>query len=267
MDNSRFHAFVEWLLDNIFDVVTVSVACYLVIRNQIEPFSSGDTVKLSNWILAVLGLIAISGLWERNRLLRRIENFSEENNNLISRHLNRSVRASDFFLSERKLSDEVFSSANTIFLLGYSLSRTIRDFTHILNQRLAAGATIHVIIIDPEIETLLQSVALQSITSNVENWKRTLQTTEAFVNALGQVPEVKGKIEIGYLPYTPSFGLVMIDPYESHGFCFTDIYHHKTTAPNAKFRLSASDDPFWFEFYRKQYEYLWESCRIRRLPD
>jgi len=45
----------------------------------------------------------------------------------------------------------VFSSANTIFLLGYTLSRTIRDFTPILNQRLAAGATIRVMILDPEI--------------------------------------------------------------------------------------------------------------------
>lgn len=54
----------------------------------------------------------------------------------------------------------------------------------------------------------------------------------------------------------------MIDPDEAHGFCFVDIYHHKTTAPNATFKLSSLDDGFWYSFFREQYEKLWQSCRV-----
>lgn len=87
METSRFQKSVEFLLDNLFDISTIFVAGYLVIRHQIKPFTSSDVGELATWILAVLGLIAVSGLWDRNRRLHRIEKLSQEVRELVLRHL------------------------------------------------------------------------------------------------------------------------------------------------------------------------------------
>jgi len=267
VEDSRIQSFVEFCLDNFFDIITILIAGYLVIRHQLQPFTAAGISELATWILAVLGLIAVSGLWDRNRRLRRIENLTEENRDLIADRLNKQVKASDFFLAERPLSNDTLKSANAIFLLGYSLSRTIRDYHHLLEQQLAAGAEIRVVVIDPEAETLLQAVALESIASTPETWRRHIEITVTAVRALAQHPHNSGSIKIGYLPYPPSFGMVMIDPNENHGFCYVDIYHHKSTAPNATFKLEAPNDPTWYAFFREQYETLWDSCRVDVLSE
>lgn len=261
MKDSPLRNFVEFLFDNLFDILTIVIAGYLVIRNQLQPPTANDIPNLANWILAVLALLAVSGLWERNRRLNRIEEATNETRELVQRKLSQQIRASDFFLSEKKLSPEIFSAANTVFLLGFSLARTIRDYHHVLGQRLAIGANIRVIVLDPDNETLLQIVAQESVTASAEHWHNTIKTTTAFIGIIEQERNRKGKLELGYLPFPPAFGLIFIDPYEPHGFCIVDIYHHKSTAPNASFRLSAANDPFWYNFYREQFESAWQSCR------
>lgn len=265
MQPSRFQAFVEYLLDNVFDIVTILVAGYLVTRHQIRPFTSNDVAELATWILAVLGLIAVSGLWDRNRRLHRIEKLSEESRDLVLRRLSGEVRASDFLLSEHQLSDETFSSANTIFLSGITLTRTTREYNHIFDQRLAAGARVRIIIVDPTVDSIVEEVALRS-RGTIGSWRARLQAAEQAIHDIPKFGGGKGRLEIGYLPYTPSFGIVMIDPYEPHGFCFVELYHHEKHAPSPAFHLRASDDPFWYQFFREQYEILWARCRIEQLP-
>lgn len=266
MKPSRFQAFVEYLLDNLFDIVTIMMAGYLVIRHQVRPFAPSDIAELATWILAVLGLIAVSGLWDRNRRLQRIEKLSEESRDLVWRRLSGKVRAGDFFLPERRLSDQSFASATTIFLSGMTLTRTTREYAHVLSKRLAAGAYIRIIIVEPT-DMILRQLSLRSTGPGTSDyWHNRLQAVDALIHALAKMPDNKGKLELGYLPYLPSFGLVMIDPGESHGFCFVEIYQHKSAEPNPTFELRATDDPLWYKFFRQQFEILWKSCRIETLP-
>ncbi len=86
-----------------------------------------------------------------------------------------------------------------------------------------------------------------------------------FSSAIANTPGSIGKVEIGYLPYVPSFGLVIIDPDQPHGTCFVELYHHRSAEPNPAFELRASEDPFWYNFFVNQYKILWESCRIEEL--
>jgi hypothetical protein len=266
MQPSRLQTFVEYLLDNLFDIATIVVAGYLVIRHQVKPFTSSDIGELATWILAVLGLIAVSGLWDRNRRLHRIERLSEESRDLALRYLTRRVRASDFFLSERRLSDKDLSSATTVFMVGKTLARTTREYMYILGQRLVAGATIRFVILDPNSEALLEQAVLQSFGAPIDFWRNTLHTVETVIDAIAKTPGSKGKVEIGYLPYIPSFGLIMLDPDEPHGFCFVELYHHRSAEFKPSFELRASDDPHWYKFFRQQFEIMWTSCRIETLP-
>jgi len=263
MKQNRLQVFVEWLLDNLFDFVTILVAGFLVIRYQLRSPTTTDITEIVVWILGVLGLLAVSGLWERNRRLHRIEKLAEEGRDLASRYLSRKVYASDFFLSDRRLSVKELSSANTIYFVGKVLTRTSREFMYVLGQRLAAGATIRFVILDPESETVLQQAVLQSFEAPIEFWRDTLRTTETVIEALAKTPNSKGKIEIGYLPYIPSFGLSLVDPDQAHGICFVELYQHRSAEPHPTFEVRASDDPHWFKFFKDQFEKMWESCRVR----
>ena len=261
MNASRFQKFVEFIIDNLFDLITVCVAAYIVTRHQFQPFTSNDIPNLVSWLLGVIGLIAVSGLWERNRRLHRIETTVNRGHDLLLKKLSEKVSANSFFLSERSITNDTFASANTICILGFSLARTSRDYHHIFGQRLAVGGHIRAIVADPENETLMQTASLASLTVTAEDWKQTIQRTISNFRSLIQMSKRPGKIEIGYLPFLPSFGIVMVDPYETHGFCIVDIYHHKSTAANASFYLSVADDPQWFGFFRQQFELLWDTSR------
>ena len=52
----------------------------------------------------------------------------------------------------------------------------------------------------------------------------------------------------------------MIDPDEPHGQIHVEIYHHRTAERNATFSLHAAEDAYWYHFFRKQFDVLWESC-------
>jgi len=261
MTSSRLQAFVEYLLDNLFDIVTIIVAGFLVVRHQIHPFSPSDVSELATWILAVLGLIAVSGLWDRNRRLRRIENLSEESRNLVLRYISGNIRASDFFLKEhRPFTDDYFTRASDIVLSGITLERTLRSFMHILSQRLASGASIRVVLLEPE-EALLQELAKKHW-ATADYWRSQIQISQELLRVIASVQGAKGEIKVGYLPYIPSFGFTVVDPQSPHGTCRVNVYHHKTGDTNPTFELKKKDDPEWYDFFITQFEILWNSCRI-----
>jgi hypothetical protein len=266
MKLSGLQKLTEFFLDNLFDIVTILIAGYVVIRHQVRPYSPSDIGELSTWILAVLGLIAVSGLWERNRRLHRIEKISEESRDLVLRRLSGKVYARDFLLSGREPLSEILSSANTIFLAGITLTRTTREYMDVLRRRLAAGAHVRLILIDPTVNSVMEEMALRSMGETTPDyWRTRMGTVVEVIRVIGSIPDKKGKLELGYLPYIPSFGHVIVDPDEPHGFAIIEMYHHRSAEPNPTFHLRASDDHLWYNFFRRQYDILWASCRIEEI--
>jgi hypothetical protein len=254
----------EYILDNLFDVATVLIAGYIVIRHQVKPFAESDIAELATWILAVLGLIAVSGIWERNRRLTRIEKLSEESRDLVLRRISGRARSSDFFISGKNITDSTFSSAMNIYVSGMTLTRTTREYMEPWGKRLVAGANIRIMILDSSKKDILEELALRSAgTTTVEYWRNRLQTVETLVEIIAGTQGSKGKVELGRLPFIPSFGFTITDPDEQHGVCYVEIYHHKSAKPNPTFELSATKDSDWYKFFREQYEILWDSCRVQ----
>jgi hypothetical protein len=262
----KLRAFVEYLLDNLFDIITIIMAGYLVARGQLRPFTNEDIPELATWILAVLGLIAVSGLWDRNRRMDRIEKLSEESRNLTVRYLGGKIHADDFFQAEHEIPNSVLASANNIFFVGVTLSGTATEYASILRQRLVSGAKIRIVIVEPT-DAVLEDLKLRSW-AKVEPtyYPDRLRSVESQFEYIVQESTGKGKLELGHLPFHPSFGLVMVDPDQPHGVCYVTIYPHKLTGPRPSFEVRASDDPMWYNFFRKQFDILWSSCRVETLP-
>jgi hypothetical protein len=251
----------DFLLDNVFDLITILVAAFFVTRYTISTPKSEDVPILITWVLAVLGLIAVSGLWERNRRLSRIEQITKRNNLLVERHLAGLHLAKDFFRHQFEPVD--FSNADTIFISGILLSRSLSLERDSINERFKSGANVRIMILDPQKADILNEFSLWS---NIENtdaefWRIRLGQNIKVIENMASAGNVLGKLEIGYLPFIPSFGLTFINPLDNHGIGYVRIYHHKLAVPEPTFKLSKMDDAEWFEFFLNQYEILWASCR------
>lgn len=247
----------------LFAVILIFVADIIGLQTQ---------SALAEITLAALAIL-IYGLIEQKReqsatieKLTKLETLLSDNQNLLTRSLSGKVQASRFFSTEQRITRQSLIGANTIYLSGINLTRTLRDYMHILGERLVAGAYIRIIVMDFQSETALKELLAKSVdNAKLENRQAALEAAANTVKLLAQTPGAKGKLEVGYLPYVPHFGLTLIEPDSQTGICSIALYHHKSLEPTVKFQLTAIDDPEWYGFFRKQYENLWHSCRTQSL--
>ena len=65
-----------------------------------------------------------------------------------------------------------------------------------------------------------------------------------------------GSIEVGLLPYFPSFSMWLIDPDRLTGKIIVEIYGHRTAEPNPTFMLVPDRDAQWYAYFRKQFDLI-----------
>lgn len=255
---------IEFALDSLPDILTIIVAGVVVVRHELSPNRPNEINELATSVVALLGLLAVSGLWERHRRLGRIETLARSTNEAVVGHL-RSPRAEDFFLPEsERVTDESFQSAVRIDICGMTLARTTREFMHVLSKRLEAGATIRLLMIDPLDRSAMAVMARRSMGDTTpEYWATRIKTVIDVVRAL--VGTTGKTLEVGFLPFLPSFGLTIIDRDEQYASCFVEIYHHRTAEINASFRLNPTRDPYWYAFFVRQWEELWACARVETI--
>lgn len=141
--------FLDFLLDNIALLATIVFASYVIYMKEFQG-AAVTTDQLLTAILAVLGLLAISEVVERNRKLSKIEKANERAAALIESHIVGKPSAKAFF--EPPPVDELeglIKNAHTIDLCGFSLTATLNKQFSNLRERLAHGATIRILVADP----------------------------------------------------------------------------------------------------------------------
>lgn len=252
----------NYILDNLFDFLTIAAAAYVVIRSQFRPYGAEDMAQLATWILGILGLLAVSGLWERHRQLRNIQEVNLRTNEIVTRRLTGQASASEFFWpSERKIARQDLARANEIYVVGMVLNRTVREHLTTFGDRVADGAHLKFILLDPDNEAIMKIMPFRSYgTKAGEWWCDRIRQTIGHIEDIPDVKKPKGTIQVGLLPYFPSFGMWLIDPDQPHGQIVVEIYHHRTAEPNPTFLLKASEDSYWYQLFRNQFVRMWESC-------
>lgn len=252
----------NYLLDNAFDILTIAATAYVVIRHEFKPYGPDDIAELATWILAVLGLIAVSDLWQQRRRLTTIENLTQETRDLVAKHLSGQARAQDFFWSDdTAIPAQDLAQANDIYVVGMVLNRAIRDHMAAFGDRLAAGANLRFIVLDWQNEAVMSVMPHRSYGSRPKEWwQERIRQTEGHIEDIPSSENFAGSLKIGYLPHFPSFGMWLIDPDKACGKICVEIYHHRTPEANPRFSLHATEDSYWYNFFRKQFDLLWKSC-------
>jgi hypothetical protein len=157
-------------------------------------------------LLALLAVLALDTLIERLGYLDRIENLLKENQvllgqteELVRREIEGKIRPSDFLSTDRAIDEEFFASASRVILTGITLQSRIRQLTHILEQRLRAGAAIQLALLEPSDSNLHQMVARGWGDASPEYYRNTINGSVARLDIIARNAQGKGQMEIGYL--------------------------------------------------------------------
>lgn len=249
-----------------FDFLTIGTAAYIVVRHQIIPYNTSDISDLATAILAVLGLLTVSGLWERQRRLKTIQETITATHALVADKLGQPPRAADFFWDgNRKVTEADFSSAQNIYIVGMVLGRTVRDNMAALDKRVSAGGHLRFVLLNPHDTELMAMMPYRSYGSRDSQWwQNRITQTIGHIEDIVTSDRASGSIQIGLLPFFPSFGMWLIDPNTDTGKIIVEIYHHRTTERNPTFELHPVDDADWYKLFLKQFDLLWDACQQNR---
>lgn len=252
--------------ENIDVYVTAALAVTLAILNVT---GSADSKWIGPLTLTVLALLSVAILGSRHRVEQVHQDMLQASNKMLTtaqalvEQNGGGIDADRFFWKERVALDKYFSQARTIYVSGITLNRTLRDYSAIFERRLKAGARIQFIIIDPDSSATKQAVLRSKGVLYDSFYNDSINPTLNRISSISQIPNTS--IELGLLPYIPSFGLILIDPDEPHGRILVEIYQHRTTeALHPTFELTPQRDARWYMSFREQFDALWDSCGSRK---
>jgi len=239
----------------LYATVTVSLCIALL-----TVFGVVDIKVVSGTTLAVLALLAVSGLATRHRseaVERRLEQ--------LAANLSGDIPADRFLKSRMPVLDEDVASAADIGLIGVTLTRTVRDLLPVLDRRLRRGASIRVLVIDGDGPARTEAVARSRGADAPDFYQHRLASTIDLLGVLASAAQDESALQLRLLPYVPTFGMCLIDPAETYGRIHVEIYQHQSIEQNPSFSLRADRDSHWYQLFARQFETLWASAQPYRL--
>jgi len=189
-------------------------------------------------ILATLGLLALSTINSRGQiggLHAQIAALSA----LVEQKVLGRARADDFFLAGKPDYEAKFQSADSIYIVGCTLSRTVREYLGAFEARLREGAQLRFAVMDST-DVVTEQATLRSFGDPTPSlYHNRIKPTVDLLCILASLPELTGSIELRMLPFPPAFGLVLIDPDQADGTIYVEISSHRTLAqPRLRTRRS-----------------------------
>ena len=206
--------------------------------------------------LAILALLAVSSLGSRHQLddVRRAVTALADN-------ATAQVPADRYlFLRPPPLDDEL-RHADDICLLGVTLTRTVRDQAAVLEERLRAGATVRVVVIDADSTAGDEAVARTRSVTDKTFYRTRVRSTVDLLRILAESAPDGDRLQLRALPFVPTFGMCLLDPNHAQGRAFVELYLHKSLESHPVFVLRADRDGQRFRRFAQQFDVLWASGR------
>ncbi|MDI6104392.1 DUF5919 domain-containing protein [Actinoplanes sp. NEAU-A12] len=237
------------VLDSALTIAIAIIVGVLGAFDVIDPEVTGGAT------LATLGLLAVSSLRGRSALSAMDRSVAELGRDLGDRAGHARVLEPSGCGSEVDL-----SAAKDVRLLGVTLGRTIRNTYGVLLGRLNAGATVRILLIAPEPETLAEAARRSSMADNVAVFDHRLRSSLDMLRQL-RARSGPGSLEVRLLNFVPAFGMLAQDVEARHGLMRVDIYSHRCESLEPVLALRADRDAGIVRHFIDEFDRLWSVGR------
>ena len=224
--------------ENIIEYVTIIVAIGVAILDLLGRVPDNSIVPLT---LAVLGLLAASML----RIQQKIEQFTGPQGQLFQEKHDDGL-------------EKDLEHAKEVWLMGVSLSRTIKTNYVPFERKLAQGDTIRVLLVDPKGKGI-EMAAGREYGSRFDA-KRLRDLIRGSLDDLERLKQkAPDKLHVRVIDNPLTFGGVAVNPNDAAGVLYLEHYSYKMPGGSVpKFVLRAGDGQ-WYDFFRDEMQALWDN--------
>jgi len=240
---------------NIDLYVTVILALGLAVLNILGRASEPWTIST---ILAALGILAVSALSSRH-CLQAARDSTDKALQVMQIRFGERPSAEQFFLDNMPSLEPYLHKAKEICMSGVVLQRTVRDNLNTLATCLKEGASIQIILLDPE-STAARRTADEHFP--LERLKAHFEATKQNLMWLCRQPSCTGTLEIRLSKEKVLSNIIAIDADKEYGVILVEVRPQCWISGGGRprFELRPTRDGSWFHFYRDQFDRLWEEC-------
>jgi|GEM_PF-1110923 len=268
------HDLVDIFVDNFFLLLTIGAAAYVIYQHDLAKEASHETIDQAlTGILWALGFLAVSAIIERYRKLDAIHKSVDRSITFLESRFTDRPSAMAFFQEKQDIRPFI-QRATQIDLCGVTLTNTLNKEYGTLLERLQSGAEIRILIIDPDSVALEMSAQRSTNPDDIDYYRNRLDSALHEISYLHKLYKnerefkssksgsTTGSIAVRFLSYAPSFGIAMIDPAQTDGIIFIEVYPHKFgyIAPPV-FDLTRQRDLKWYDYFKQQYEEMWNTSK------
>jgi len=225
--------------ENIDSYVAIIAALSLSILS-ISGFANQGL--LASVTLAVLALLAITNLGNRHRLDAVLNSNSDD----ILMQKNPETLQADL---ER---------AKELWLFGYNLTRTIVNYSTLIDEKLEHGGKVKVLVLDPSGEALLFATQTLYYPMTVDQHRERINASLANLREIAK--SKKSSVEVRLIDYPLAFGINAMDISASNGRIYIKTYEYKSKTQGPHLLFSPRDE-YWYDYYKGQLLALWNDAK------
>lgn len=239
-----------------YEIYIVATATFLFtflsLFGQLPPWLAEHEQTL---IVASLGLLVFNISIPKSRKMS-IDDVFDDRSDLRSVSFENRIKNKNVLWIQGASAVNILSQANVLAIREHILSKDIGEFK--------------VIIQNPEEHEALELLVRQldeSVDIKIQEMEQSLNTsikTLKGIEAWGK----PGDFAYGFLPYSPGFSMIAINPHEFNGLIIVEIYgfHNKSTESRMNFQIRRTDSETWYNYWVHQFEYMWEKSEIQSAP-
>ena len=253
----RIWRFLFANLDTIIAIVVSIVAAIFGV------FGGNQTILLAG-IATTLGIIAYVIIQERkNRedLFEHIVNLEK----LLSEMSSRNIKSDNFFLNRAilpPLSDTMKRAKNTLDMAGPSLISVGVSYHATLRQLKESGVKIRLLVSNPDNQSLQKFLSMRYLEAETA-FVHTNQVRASLTSLAPLTSSSRrgGNVQVRITDHVQTFSYVGSDVNRTDGKIQIEFYLNKIgLEKNPIFFLEAQNDVHWFNEFRNQFEFLWNSA-------
>jgi hypothetical protein len=195
--------------------------------------------------LAVLGLLAVATLGNRFKFEEGLRQLTESPSELFQEKHAARLEAD-------------LAQAGEVWLVGVTLSRTIKTNYSLFEHKLARGDTIRILLVDPKgVGAEMAAGREYGGRFDAERIRNLIQGSLSDLCSLKQLAPDRLQVRVIDNPLT--FGGIAINPNATAGILYLEHYSYKMPGGSVpKFVLGAKDGR-WYYFFKEEMQTLWKN--------